>query len=458
MARQGLFANTMGTEAAQRRAELAKERQAYLEGNIYSDPLVNIAAQAQRGMRQAFRDIGQGAATSMLGDQAYVDPILKDALKRDKDRKELLDMFANADTDGDGNVSEAEYKVVANAMKARGYPIEAEKVLEEMRKDVQLGLTKKADERAQEKADREKEKADYEIGLRGINEDTLKANLEKVKATTKKLNAEAAAEGQGEWKPGREVEVRDPKTGNRWVMTSLVNSKLNQTKPVYTKINPSAPDAPPEGVDLERVLMSGKTLTQETKQVSDAEKAKEWVGIRTNIAKSMGQSREALRVSKQALELLDDIENTGGAQLIKKGITDFFGVTEANIGQFQNLMGTRIVQMIGEFGSNPTEGERKFAEGISAGLAQGKKVNEAILTDLVKVMNNKIQREQRMLRQGSYDAYMNELGEEAIELSQETKEWLKKRGVADNKKQSSGANKPAVNWNDIGKGQEGGSN
>lgn len=164
MARQGLFANTMGTEAAQRRAELAKERQAYLEGNIYRDPLVNIAAQSQRGMRQAFRDIGQGAATSMLGDQAYQDPILKDALKRDKDRKELMEMFANADTDGDGNVSEAEYKAVSDAMKARGYPMEAEKVLEEMRRDIQLGLTKKKGLREEAAEKRAADEHTYKTG------------------------------------------------------------------------------------------------------------------------------------------------------------------------------------------------------------------------------------------------------------------------------------------------------
>jgi len=127
MARQGLFANTMGTEAAQRRAELAKERQAYLEGNIYSDPLVNIAAQSQRGMRQAFRDIGQGAATSMLGDQAYQDPILKQAIKRDKDRSEMNKLFENAAQDG--VITEAEYDSIIAELSGRGYVNEAGEVM-----------------------------------------------------------------------------------------------------------------------------------------------------------------------------------------------------------------------------------------------------------------------------------------------------------------------------------------
>lgn len=207
MARQGLFANTMGSEAALRRAELEKERRAYLEGQIYSDPLVNTAAQANRGMRQAFRDVGQGAATAMLGDKAYQDPILKQALKRDKDRKELSAMFANADTDGDGKISEAEYKAVANAMKARGYPIEAEKVLEEMRKDIQLGLTKKADERAEKQLDISQKqleiqqlKSEWETEDRPEKKKALAAQLRKLNAEINLLQAKAKSEGATEHK------------------------------------------------------------------------------------------------------------------------------------------------------------------------------------------------------------------------------------------------------------------
>lgn len=76
---------------------------------------------------------------------------------------------------------------------------------------------------------------------------------------------------------------------------------------------------------------------------------------------------------------------TGGIQSAKKAFTDFFGTTPADIGQFDALAKSLVLQNLKALGSNPTEGERAFILTTTASLSQGGEVNKAILDQMEEI-------------------------------------------------------------------------
>lgn len=139
----GLFAtkpmNTAGE--IQRLMQLEQEKRIRDAGAGFSNPLVRARAMAGQGMQEAISGMGTGL-TGLLGGEGKVrmDPRMQEALKRDKDRKDLLAMYNNADTDGDGKVSLQEYRTLAKEFRARGYQSEAQEVLKEAEREYGTGF------------------------------------------------------------------------------------------------------------------------------------------------------------------------------------------------------------------------------------------------------------------------------------------------------------------------------
>ena len=124
--------------------------------------------------------------------------------------------------------------------------------------------------------------------------------------------------------------------------------------------------------------------------------AKVWAEQRPALRASVKTQRIGLNMATKALKLLPKIK-TGGFSVIEKSITDFFGITDKNVGQFNNLTGQVLINKIGEFGANPTEGERRFLEKVEAGLSQSKPVNEAILKEIIRIYERSLNRTSKYL-------------------------------------------------------------
>ena len=158
----GLFAtkpmNTAGE--IQRLMQLEQEKRIRDAGAGFSNPLVRARAMAGQGMQEAISGIGTGL-TGLLGGQVRMDPRMQEALKRDKDRKELLAMYNNADTDGDNKISLQEYRELAKQFRARGYQAEAQEVLKEAEREYGTGF-----QRMQLEAKRTKQDRDYLLSKR----------------------------------------------------------------------------------------------------------------------------------------------------------------------------------------------------------------------------------------------------------------------------------------------------
>ena len=160
----GLFAtkpmNTAGE--IQRLMQLEQEKRIRDAGAGFTNPLVRARAMAGQGMQEAISGIGTGL-TGLLGGEERIrmDPRMQEAVKRDKDRKDLLAMYNNADIDGDGKVSLQEYRKLAKEFRARGYQAEAQEVLKEAEREYGTGF-----QRMQMEAKRTKQDKDYLLSKR----------------------------------------------------------------------------------------------------------------------------------------------------------------------------------------------------------------------------------------------------------------------------------------------------
>ena len=181
----GLFAtkpmNTAGE--IQRLMQLEQEKRIRDAGAGFTNPLVRARAMAGQGMQEAISGIGTGL-TGLLGGQVRMDPRMQEALKRDKDRKELLAMYNNADTDGDNKISLQEYRELAKQFRARGYQAEAEEVLKRAEREYGTGF-----QRMQLEAKRTKQDRDYLLSKRTAELAEQRFNeLKRKNASTETIN------------------------------------------------------------------------------------------------------------------------------------------------------------------------------------------------------------------------------------------------------------------------------
>ena len=117
---------------------------------------------------------------------------------------------------------------------------------------------------------------------------------------------------------------------------------------------------------------------------------------RQEIMNGAYKAKSTIPTINNMLSLLDTVE-TSGFDAAKKKFTDFFGTTPRDVGQFDALAKSLVLQNLRALGSNPTEGERAFIESTSASLSQGGEVNKAILSQMKEIA-------QRQIKQGRFIA------------------------------------------------------
>ena len=134
--------------------------------------------------------------------------------------------------------------------------------------------------------------------------------------------------------------------------------------------------------DLESARMGKRGSAEETR--------------RQEIMSGAFKAKSTIPTINNMLSLLDTVE-TSGFDAAQKKFTDFFGTTPRDVGQFDALAKSLVLQNLRALGSNPTEGERAFIESTSASLSQGGEVNKAILNQMKEIA-------QRQIKQGRFIA------------------------------------------------------
>ena len=89
------------------------------------------------------------------------------------------------------------------------------------------------------------------------------------------------------------------------------------------------------------------------------------------------------------LEALSTIETGGSLRAALKIMGDTLATTPPNVGQFVIDAKGLMIQKLGAFGGNPTEGERRAAEELVARIENTKGLNKAIITSYKQEMERR---------------------------------------------------------------------
>ena len=354
---QGLFQGPTQNDVNQtlRQERDLRVRQAQVDnqaggGNYYS----GLVAKAAQQQAEAFGGLA-GAAGKAFGSDMLEDPRLAKARKRDTDKNAIvaiLAKYSDPASDGGKQVTEKEMKIGFSELMSRGYVQEAKDFLA----------------MAQSMGGQRIDEINALSALQKAQNAGKTGNLSKFKGDLYK------AKDGGIW---REVGTTDASTN--WEKVGGAEGSSNTYNP--------------EGAEF---LKDGMTRKELIKQQADLVEAKVWAEQRPALRASVKTQRIGLNMATKALKLLPKIK-TGGFSVIEKSITDFFGITDKNVGQFNNLTGQVLINKIGEFGANPTEGERRFLEKVEAGLSQSKPVNEAILKEIIRIYERSLNRTSKYL-------------------------------------------------------------
>ena len=170
--------------------------------------------------------------------------------------------------------------------------------------------------------------------------------------------------------------------GDMYVATKSVGPK-GGAKIIYTGIG----DAPEytTGTKLKPLNSNNMTLEQQVQlkgeQAAATQQAKDWSDTMTTARDNRISLQDSEYFINKAIRLLPKIGKTGSiVTKLTKEATDFWGVTSADIGEFDVLSAkTALGQLKTTFGASPTEGERAILFSIQANINNNQGLNTRIL-------------------------------------------------------------------------------
>ena len=172
----GLF-NTQNNAAQVMMLMEAERAKRIRDAGAGMDPIVASMARAQAGMRESVGDLARAGA-GLFGMKMPQDPRLSLAMKRDKDRNEMMQLLQGFAADG--NITEDEVKIGYTQLMRRGYMQEAKEFLQQAASMGTMRRAEAGEARAVRKEEQDKKMAPLEKEMKELRIKELKQNLSKV--------------------------------------------------------------------------------------------------------------------------------------------------------------------------------------------------------------------------------------------------------------------------------------
>ena len=185
--------------------------------------------------------------------------------------------------------------------------------------------------------------------------------------------------------------VKDAK-GNLFFATQRRNPSTGEVSTSYSSMTEGVER--PQG-SVEVAGSYGQTGNEKIIQIQQEQTAKDRSKkneeFRQQYINSGLTALDMIPKTQDLISLNADI-NSGRIAQARKKFGDIFGTTDVDLGQFNALAGSLVLQNIRMLGANPTEGERRFLQEITPSLEQGGEVNEALLKDMLEVQKRQVER------------------------------------------------------------------
>ena len=184
--------------------------------------------------------------------------------------------------------------------------------------------------------------------------------------------------------------------GNMFLSTQRRDPKTGSLTALFAPLVEGGPNKPVGKVEMvgSYGLTAGEYLTQAGAVAGTQETSK--LGAQAiNAIKKSGFAARTMIPDTERMIKLNNMINTGGGAETKKYFQSVFNLKSedaANLADFNALSGKMILGQIRQLGANPTEGERKFLEQITASIENGTVINEALLNDVLQVQQRQLAR------------------------------------------------------------------
>ena len=237
-------------------------------------------------------------------------------------------------------------------------------------------------------------------------------NIADVSSSTK--DAKSTARGK----------ARDKVTGEEYFVTEFTYKDGRPSKFVYT--NSKGEQVTPEnetetisgttgqsGTDQDRArrilaeekeLLQRETLRIKTQFNISEEEAKLWLTEKQEASTKVRELAPQLRKAYEQQELLTRIKTGGIIPSTYKAVLGFLGIEAQGVidaERFNKLAKEQMVGVLGNFGSNPTEGERASAQELVASINDLTEVNAQTIEAYIRELQYSYDDYQRVLRKGS---------------------------------------------------------
>ena len=186
------------------------------------------------------------------------------------------------------------------------------------------------------------------------------------------------------WTSGAQVLFQDE--NKNLYMGTLSSSNKGVIKSVIVPTSQGAPKEPFGKLTIVNASTGETSAGRVEREVGTAD-TKAWNTERAKYLDGALQATDSLVGINRMVDLLDKVSTSGYSSSVVKPVSDFFGVTPANVGEFNNLTADFALQKLKLMGANPTEGERAFILQSAADLRQSGASNAAILKNMAKAFN-----------------------------------------------------------------------
>jgi len=217
--------------------------------------------------------------------------------------------------------------------------------------------------------------------------------------------------------------VRDPETNKAFYVTELayqdgtIETKFTDTQGIEGTPGPKAyPISGTTGssqAEKDAAIAARDSVLQEqrialenikTELKIGEEEAKLWLAEKTEASKKVAELYPKLTKAYEMRALLPSISTGGVVPSMYKTILTALGVDAEGVvdaGRFEKLAKEQMIALLGNFGSNPTEGERASASELVASLNDVKGLNARTIESFISELEYSYDDYRRVLREGA---------------------------------------------------------
>lgn len=194
---------------------------------------------------------------------------------------------------------------------------------------------------------------------------------------------------------GGKYRTKPDKDGNtyEYLLTIKRDKETGEVENVYTPVQKGAPayaGGPLEFLGGAYGETGSEASGRKVVEAAARERAVDFESFRNAELDEYGPLRERILTGNALLEALNEINTGGVINTSFNSISKLLGTQDVNAGNFEFLAKDLMLQDLGKFGSNPTEGEREAALELQASIKNSRGLNEAIINRFLEIQQRRL--------------------------------------------------------------------